>query len=89
MASRGDPVVPNGLALCKIHHGAYDVNLIGVRPDLTVEVAAKLIEEIDGPMLKHGLQGMAGTTLLIPSGKAAQPDQDRLRVRYEQFRAAS
>jgi len=85
----GDPVVPNGLALCKIHHGAYDVNLIGVRPDLTVEVAAKLIEESDGPMLKHGLQGMAGATLLIPREKVAQPDQDRLRIRYEQFRAVS
>jgi len=36
---RGDPVVPNGLALCKIHHAAYDVNLLGVRPDLVVDVA--------------------------------------------------
>ena len=26
---KGDPVIPNGLALCKIHHAAYDVNLIG------------------------------------------------------------
>ena len=35
----GDPVVPNGLSLCKIHHAAYDVNLLGVRPDLMIEVA--------------------------------------------------
>jgi putative restriction endonuclease len=30
---RGDPVVPHGLAMCKIHHAAYDVNIIGIRPD--------------------------------------------------------
>ena len=30
---RGAPVVSNGLCLCKIHHAAYDDNLIGVRPD--------------------------------------------------------
>ncbi|MGI8867651.1 MAG: HNH endonuclease [Mycobacteriales bacterium] len=24
---RGEPVVPNGLALCKIHHAAYDRNI--------------------------------------------------------------
>lgn len=47
----GDPVVPNGLSLCKIHHAAYDANLLGVRPDLVVEVQPRLLEEIDGPML--------------------------------------
>lgn len=31
---RGEPVVPNGLALCKIHHAAYDRYILGVRPDL-------------------------------------------------------
>ena len=26
--------VRNGLALCKIHHAAFDANILGVRPDL-------------------------------------------------------
>ncbi len=85
----GDPVVPNGLSLCKIHHAAYDANLLGVRPDLTVQVASRLIDEIDGPMLRHGLQGMADARLEIPRERAARPDPDRLRVRYETFLAAS
>jgi predicted restriction endonuclease len=25
----GIPIVPNGLSLCKIHHAAYDTNLLG------------------------------------------------------------
>jgi putative restriction endonuclease len=86
---KGDPVVPNGLALCKIHHAAYDVNLIGVRPNLVVEVAQRLLDGTDGPMLRHGLQEMAGAQLLVPREHAAQPDPERLELRYEQFRAAS
>jgi putative restriction endonuclease len=27
-------VVPNGVALCKLHHAAFDRYLIGVTPDL-------------------------------------------------------
>jgi len=86
---QGDPVVPNGLSLCKIHHAAYDANLLGVRPDLLVEVTPRLLKEADGPMLTHGLQGMQGGKLLLPRERAAQPDKDRLEIRYGQFTAAS
>jgi putative restriction endonuclease len=86
---RGDAVVPNGLSLCKIHHAAYDANILGVRPDLVVEVAPHMLEEADGPMLTHGLQGMGGARLLIPRERAARPDPERLEHRYEQFLAAS
>ena len=30
---RGELVVPNGLSLCKIHHAAFDNNIIGITPD--------------------------------------------------------
>lgn len=68
----GDPVVPSGLMLCKIHHAAYDANLLGVRPDLVVEVQPRLLEEINGPMLAHGLKAMAGVRLHIPRTRAAR-----------------
>ena len=84
----GQPVVPNGLSLCKIHHAAYDRNILGIRPDLVVDVQPKILAEIDGPMLRHGLQEMAGVRLLVPRTRDAQPDKTRLEERYEQFRAA-
>jgi len=49
---RGEPVVPNGLALCKLHHAAFDRNFLGLRPDLTVELRPDVLREPDGPMLK-------------------------------------
>ena len=85
---RGSPVLPNGLALCKIHHAAYDANYLGVRPDYLVEVRRDVSEAADGPMLLHGLQEMAGTRLTLPRSVAARPDPDRLEERYEVFRRA-
>ena len=85
---RGDPVVPNGLSLCKIHHAVFDRNIIGVRPDLTLEVKARVLAEIDGPMLRHGIQEMAGAVLTIPRDRHSRPDPERLAERYEEFRQA-
>jgi len=46
--STGEPVVTNGLSLCKIHHAAFDRFIIGIRPDFTVEVHPKVLKESDG-----------------------------------------
>lgn len=81
----GDPVVPNGIALCKIHHAAYDQNLMGIRPDYKVVINPEMLEEVDGPMLKYGLQEMHGSELRLPRRVAARPDQDRLEVRFTEF----
>jgi putative restriction endonuclease len=83
----GLPVVPNGLSLCKIHHAAYDRNIIGVRPDLVVQVRRDVLIEIDGPMLKHGIQAMHGVRLTAPDHRATRPDSERLEQRDEEFLA--
>jgi putative restriction endonuclease len=85
----GLPVVANGLALCKIHHAAYDRNILGIRPDYVVEIHSRLLTEIDGPMLTYGLQGHHGERLRqIPRTRIERPDPDRLAQRYLEFRAA-
>lgn len=81
----GKAIVPNGIALCKLHHAAYDRNLLGIRPDYRVEISRTLLLEVDGPLLKHGLQEMNGTTLTVPSAKNAKPDPNRLEIRYQDF----
>jgi putative restriction endonuclease len=81
----GVPIVQNGLSLCKIHHAAYDNNIIGITPDFTIKVRENVLSEIDGPMLKYGLQSMEGKTLILPARKTDYPDRDRLARRYELF----
>ncbi|MGH2689046.1 MAG: HNH endonuclease [Actinomycetota bacterium] len=85
---RGLPIVPNGLALCKLHHAAFDVDIVGVRPDLVIEVRADVLSEIDGPMLRHGLQGLLGTRLIVPRSTGDRPRSDFLEERYARFRKA-
>ena len=85
---QGRPVVTNGLSLCKIHHGAYDSNFLGIDPDYQVHVNAELLREKDGPMLKHGLQEMHGSKLQVPRQRAKQPDRDNLAERFARFEPA-
>ncbi|HEX5043777.1 MAG TPA: HNH endonuclease [Candidatus Polarisedimenticolaceae bacterium] len=83
----GEPIVSNGLALCKLHHAAYDTDFLGVRPDYVIEVRRDLLEEEDGPMLLHGLKGMQGRPLLVPGRRDWKPDPARLEIRWERFRS--
>lgn len=84
----GQPITPNGLAMCKIHHAAFDLRILGVRPDLSLHVRQDILDEVDGPMLRHGLQEMHNRRLMkVPSRRAAQPDRDRLEERYAEFLA--
>jgi putative restriction endonuclease len=85
---RGEPVVPNGLALCALHHTAFDRHILGIRPDLTVELAVSLLRQADGPMLEHGLRGFHGTRLTVPQPAHLRPNVDFLAERYELFRTA-
>lgn len=84
----GEPIVSNGISLCKIHHAAFDRHIVGIRPDFVVEVRHDILEEVDGPMLRHGLQEMNGVKLMVPTNSLLKPDRKRLESRYEDFRRA-
>jgi putative restriction endonuclease len=81
----GEPIVPNGLSLCRLHHGAFDTYLLGIRPDYTVEVRRSVLEETDGPMLRHGLQGVHNQRIWTPRSANLKPARDLLERRYERF----
>ena len=84
----GEPVVTNGLGLCKIHHSAYDANIIGIDPDARVHVREDILKEKDGPMLRHGLQEVAGSRLILPRREELRPNREFLAERFERFEAA-
>ncbi|MDQ4491588.1 HNH endonuclease signature motif containing protein [Sinomonas sp. ASV486] len=80
--------VVNGMAMCKIHHAAFDSQLLGIRPDLVVQIKADLLLEIDGPMLKYGLQEMHGRSLMsVPTSRSLKPRLDLLEMAWERFKA--
>jgi putative restriction endonuclease len=85
---RGRPEVSNGLSLCKIHHSAYDANILGITPLYTVEIREDILAERDGPMLRHGLQELNNQALVLPQSAADKPNPEYLEERYAAFRAA-
>lgn len=84
----GEPSIPNGVALCHLHHAAFDRYLIGIRPDGLIEVRRDVLDETDGPMLIHGLQGFHGSRLHVPRQQSWRPDPRLLEERYCRFQQA-
>ncbi|MEI7898135.1 MAG: HNH endonuclease [bacterium] len=83
---KGDPIVINGLTLCKIHHTAFDVNILGISPDYNIHIREDILQEIDGPMLKHGIQALNNQKIILPTRKQDYPDRERLELRFDKFR---
>ncbi len=83
---RGRPEVPNGLAMCALHHSAFDTNLLGIRPDHTVEISHELLRERDGPVLEHALKRFDRRKIRVPRKQLLRPRADYLEERYERFR---
>lgn len=85
---RGKPEVSNGLAVCKIHHSAYDVGILGVDAAFKVHLREDVLKETDGPMLRHGFQELHGSFITLPRNSAKHPNRDYLAERFRRFLAA-
>lgn len=77
--------VTNGISLCKIHHSAYDIGILGIDPDHELHVRQDIMKISDGPMLKYGLQEVDRKTLTLPQSKDQWPDQNRLAQRFSVY----
>ena len=81
----GQPIVSNGLSLCRLHHATFDRFFVGVRPDGIIEVRSDILEEFDGPTLRHAIQGLHDQPIAVPRKPAERPSVDLLAKRYERF----
>jgi putative restriction endonuclease len=83
----GQPIIPNGMPLSKIHHAAFDAHLVGIDPDYGIHVAERLLARSDGPMLEA--RGLEGRTIIPPRRLQDRPDRDRLAMRFERFKSVT
>lgn len=81
----GEPRIANGLALCALHHAAFDRFFVGLRPDLVIEVRPDLLREKDGPTLVHAIQRLHGTRIALPRAPVHYPDLELVERRYQRF----
>ena len=87
--SMGQPIVTNGLPLSKLHHAAFDANLIGIDPDFRIHVSEMLLLMTDGPLFEQGIKAVAGRMIRLPARERDRPDRDRLAERFARFAACS
>ena len=81
----GEPVVSNGLSLCKLHHAAFDRHFLTVRPGLHHRGSPVDPRRRGRADAAPRPQGHARPTDLLPREVSLQPDRDRLEERYAAF----
>lgn len=77
----------NGLALCVLHHKAYDNALITLADTLRIALNRDEIERLQQIGLSNGQEYFLGTIkqspIIIPTNKSEQPDVDMLHIGNE------
>jgi putative restriction endonuclease len=82
------PTVDNGIALCKLHHAAFDSFILGINPDYVIEVREDVLKEKDGPMLQHGLKDLHKSQIILPSSQSLWPNRELIDRRFKKFKEA-
>ena len=85
----GEPLVKNGISLCKLHHAAFDSHFLGIRPDYIIEINRDILKEKDGPMLLHGLVNLNNKRINLPRERKSYPDPSLLDIKYQEFISVS
>jgi putative restriction endonuclease len=83
---RGDDEVTNGLALCRLHHGAYDTGLMGVRSDFRIIVNTDAADRLRQVHLQAGLDQFTSAlppSIRLPSVAEVRPSPQKLLIGLE------
>ena len=87
-AKGGEASVQNGIALSRLHHVAYEQNLLGIDPDGHVHLGEILKATRDGPLFEHGMLRLEGCRLRFPAFEGHHPSRAFLAEKYEEFKSA-
>lgn len=80
---RGDDDVTNGLALCRLHHAAYDTALLGVRSDYRVIINDAAETRLRQVQLAGGFEAFRDALpemIRLPNVIEVRPDPSKLRI---------
>ncbi|WP_038097399.1 HNH endonuclease [Thioalkalivibrio sp. HK1] len=77
--------VRDGLLLSRMHHAAFEEDLIGIDADYRLHLSERLSGYDHAPML-DSLVGLQGTKISLPERMQDRPHRDRLAMRFERFK---
>jgi putative restriction endonuclease len=76
---RGTPTITNGIALCSLHHRAFDRRILRIQADYIMEIASGRVSDND-PAARSMLLDLHGKPLQIPKRPELRPDPENLRI---------
>lgn len=84
--SRSSDDVTNGMALCRLHHGAYDNGLLGIQSNYRIVLNPAAIKRLEEANLIEGIETFKQnlpSTIRLPSSLEVQPAPANLRLGLE------
>ena len=75
--------VTNGIALCRLHHAAYDSGLLGVQSDHSILINPRMVERLEAIGFLHGLpefRGLLRQKIRVPREPEVRPLAENLRL---------
>jgi putative restriction endonuclease len=79
--------VSDGIALTRLHHRAYDLNLLGISPDNKIYISDELKQGRDNKFMRDALLEFEGRKLVLPRSTVNRPDREKLAARFDMFLA--
>lgn len=73
----------NGLCMNPFFHKAYDNYLIGITPDMQIQVSEELLQNTSDDTFMNYLSGLNGKKIIMPN--KFYPNKDLLAMHYEQY----
>jgi putative restriction endonuclease len=77
--------ITNGIALNRLHHRAYDAELLGIDTDYRIHIGTSLSDMKDELLLDKYFLSYNGTQLNLPKNRNEWPDVNYLNRRFEAF----
>nr|WP_249179537.1 HNH endonuclease [Burkholderia vietnamiensis] len=71
--------VTNGVALCKLHHFAYDSNLVAFDTEYRIQISNRRVHDLQEEGLDGGLENFVRSlqpSLVLPEFRRHHPDRD-------------
>lgn len=73
----------NGVALCKLHHAAFDGGLVSFNEEFVIEISGSRIEKLASMQIHGGIdefRAMLKTAIILPSDKRDYPTREVIAV---------
>jgi putative restriction endonuclease len=84
-SEEGQMDITNSIAMCKVHHAAYDMDILGIDTENRIAYRNDVRSETWDSLLKRSLGFSEGRQIKLPTSRSARPSPEFLELRWGKF----